>query len=182
MSLSDLASVGSFVSGVAVLISLVYLALQVRHSANTQRSETQSSATQRRMEFLLHLTNADLAVASLKGGSGDPDISPLQLFQFSANMQASWTTWEDEFFQHFDGMFDERRFRLATVVAREMFRLPGVRALWRTSKTNFHPKFVAHMVRLIQEVTPTLKSGTDAWFAAAAEEHAAAIAADARSM
>jgi hypothetical protein len=30
MSLSDLASLGSFVSGFAVLISLIYLALQVR--------------------------------------------------------------------------------------------------------------------------------------------------------
>ena len=30
MSLSDLASLGSFVSGVAVLVSLIYLALQVR--------------------------------------------------------------------------------------------------------------------------------------------------------
>lgn len=32
MSLTDLASLSSFVSGVAVLISLVYLALQLRHA------------------------------------------------------------------------------------------------------------------------------------------------------
>ena len=182
MTLSDLASLGSFISGIAVLISLVYLALQVRHAANAQRSETQSSATQRRMDYLMNVTSADLAAASLKGGSGDPDISPLQLFQFSLSIQAAWTNWEDEFFQHHDGMFDERRFHLATVVARDMFHFPGMRALWRTSRMNFHPKFVAHMNRLMQEVTPTMKSGNDAWFAAAAEERAAATIADARSM
>jgi hypothetical protein len=33
MSLSDLAPLGSFVSGVAVLISLIYLSLQVRQAA-----------------------------------------------------------------------------------------------------------------------------------------------------
>jgi hypothetical protein len=35
MSLSDLASLGSFVSGLAVLISLVYLATEVRQSHRT---------------------------------------------------------------------------------------------------------------------------------------------------
>src|SRR5947209_18988379 len=39
MNLSDLASIGSFVSGVAVLISLVYLATQVRQAAKATRSE-----------------------------------------------------------------------------------------------------------------------------------------------
>ena len=38
MSLSDLASLGSFVSGVAVLISLIYLALQVRQTEKNQQS------------------------------------------------------------------------------------------------------------------------------------------------
>jgi hypothetical protein len=37
MSLSDLASIGSFVSGAAVLVSLVYLRLQIRQ--NTRHSQ-----------------------------------------------------------------------------------------------------------------------------------------------
>lgn len=37
MSLSDLASIGSFVSGVAVLASLIYLALQVRQNTHAHR-------------------------------------------------------------------------------------------------------------------------------------------------
>ena len=75
---------------------------------------------------------------------------------------------------------DERRFRLSTVVMRDMFRLPGVRALWRTSKVNFHPAFAAHMDTLMGEATPTLKGPANDWFAIAAEERAAAMAADAR--
>ncbi|HEX3432128.1 MAG TPA: hypothetical protein VHT03_14710 [Rhizomicrobium sp.] len=38
MSLSDLASLGSFVSAFAVLASLVYLALQVRQAEKNQRA------------------------------------------------------------------------------------------------------------------------------------------------
>ena len=38
MNLSDVASIGSFVSGVAVLVSLVYLSLQVRQTERNQRA------------------------------------------------------------------------------------------------------------------------------------------------
>ena len=38
MSLSDLSSLGSFISGVAVLVSLVYLAIQFRQAEKNQRA------------------------------------------------------------------------------------------------------------------------------------------------
>src|SRR5579862_4809924 len=38
MTLADLASIGSLISGVAVLISLIYLALQVRQAEKNQRA------------------------------------------------------------------------------------------------------------------------------------------------
>jgi hypothetical protein len=37
MSLADLASLGSFISGIAVLVSLVYLAQQIRQSTKHSR-------------------------------------------------------------------------------------------------------------------------------------------------
>ena len=43
MSLSDLASIGSLVSGVAVLGSLIYLALQVRQTDRNQQAAIRHS-------------------------------------------------------------------------------------------------------------------------------------------
>ncbi len=42
MSLTDLASLGTFISAIAVVVSLVYLALQVRHAEKTQRAPSGS--------------------------------------------------------------------------------------------------------------------------------------------
>jgi hypothetical protein len=42
MTLSDLASIGSLVSGVAVLVSLVYLSSQVRQTEKNQRALMES--------------------------------------------------------------------------------------------------------------------------------------------
>src|SRR5450432_96104 len=57
MSLSDLASLGSFVSGFAVLTSLVYLTLQVRQTERNQKSSIRHSRVSRIVE--LHVALAD---------------------------------------------------------------------------------------------------------------------------
>jgi hypothetical protein len=57
MSLSDLASIGNFVSGIAVVESLVYLAIQTRQGVRNQRSII-------RREFLQHSVSfADKLIA-----------------------------------------------------------------------------------------------------------------------
>jgi hypothetical protein len=61
MSLSDLASLGSFVSGFAVLLSLIYLALQVRQTKRNQQIAIRHSRASRIVELQLAL--ADPAVA-----------------------------------------------------------------------------------------------------------------------
>jgi len=55
MSLSDLASLGSFVAGFAVLTSLVYLALQVRQSERNQQISIRHSRVSRTVELHLAL-------------------------------------------------------------------------------------------------------------------------------
>ena len=47
MSLSDLASLGSFVSGLAVMISLIYLAVQIRQAERNQKAMIQQGRTAR---------------------------------------------------------------------------------------------------------------------------------------
>ena len=66
MSLSDLASLGSFVSGIAVLMSLVYLALQVRQTERNQQISIRHSRASRTVQ--LHLALADPAPASGRVG------------------------------------------------------------------------------------------------------------------
>ncbi len=63
MSLSVLASLGSFVSGFAVLISLIYLALQVRQTERNQQVSIRHSRATRIVE--LHL-----ALAGSRRGKG----------------------------------------------------------------------------------------------------------------
>ena len=51
MTLSDLAAVGSFVSGIAVFLSFIFLALQLHQANRNQRSLMQQARTGRNVKF-----------------------------------------------------------------------------------------------------------------------------------
>src|SRR5215472_5949453 len=102
MSLSDLASLGSFVSGVAVLASLIYLTLQVRQAERYQKAMAQEARAARLSD--LHLRFADLADVFAKGNGGDDDLSLTQLRQFRHLINAATYNGEDTFRQHKVGL------------------------------------------------------------------------------
>ena len=63
MTLSDLASIGSLVSGAAVLGSLIYLALQVRQTDRNQMAAIRHSRVTRAVDVLM--AHADPSLAAI---------------------------------------------------------------------------------------------------------------------
>src|SRR5215472_13261165 len=99
MSLSDLASLGSFVSGVAVLATLVLLLLQMRQSNLNQRALMQQMRSARTIETLLKQAEPDIANAGRSVFLGEGDIDPGQLRSFVMIQVAVLTNFEDTFLQ-----------------------------------------------------------------------------------
>jgi hypothetical protein len=65
MSLSDLAAIGSLISGVAVLISLIYLARQMRQNTKHTRALIQQGRVERISNQQLKFAESDLAASWL---------------------------------------------------------------------------------------------------------------------
>src|SRR5712671_280467 len=84
MTLSDLASFGSLVGGLAVVITLVFLSIQTRQTNKNQRSLMQQGQTNRVASSLLAMATPDRAAAWIKGNGGVPTpeaITSLQVTQ-----------------------------------------------------------------------------------------------------
>ena len=75
MSLSDLAAVGSFLSGIAVVFSFAFLALQMRQANLNQRSLMQQGRTGRTIDVLMRLTDPILSATAVRAFRGDPAMS-----------------------------------------------------------------------------------------------------------
>jgi hypothetical protein len=149
MSLSDLASVGSFVSGFAVLISLIYLALQVRQAKRNQQIAIRHSRVSRIVELHLALADPGVAEAWLHG-SGNPDeLTQTELSQFTNLCRALFFHFEDSFYQREEGLLNDDAFETVVAGVRFSARSPGWRAAWRMARPNFGGRFLEFMDRAV---------------------------------
>lgn len=137
MSLSDLASLGSFVSGLAVLVSLVFLFFQmrqmteqVRQTERNQQALIRQGVRARGLEMQMIRTDTVVSDAIAKAEAGAQEMTAAQFDQFASFELAYFIHVEDAFFQHKEGLLVDSAF--ATVCGGLTFQLsrPGVRQFW----------------------------------------------------
>jgi len=168
MTLTDLSSIGSFISGIAVLTSLVFLWFQLRQiGRQVQQAEKnqQSMIAQARTERLvaINLTMADplMADAVSRGMTGADDITFTQFNQCRAFFRTTFLSSEEAYFQNVNGLFTESAFSSFVSSIRSGFRLPGFRAAWRISRDSHQAEFVAFMDKNMSEVRAHSVSDAD---------------------
>lgn len=151
MSLSDLASIGSLVSGAAVVISLAYLALQIRQAAKNQRGTMHQMRATLSTDVMLRIAEADLSKAFRAGLTGAADIGEPQFWQYFYAASAIMRTTENAFIQYQDGLISEMHFASARLSARTFLAQRGYRALWKVTRLNREPRFRGLMDKLESE-------------------------------
>ena len=178
MTLSDLAALGSFVSGLAVLVSLVFLYFQLRQvnrqvkqAEKNQQAMIRQARSTRTVDIALRGTELPLSEAMEEVMSGSNNVSPIALRQFASYWRASFYSWEDAFYQHLEGLLSELAFDALSVNVKAIMRTIPFRAQWRIWRFQYGPEFVAWMDALIAQ-TPGQESFElpELWKAALAAE------------
>jgi len=159
MSLSELADFGELVGGIAVVASLVYLALQVRQNTRAVRGSTLHLNTDLWASLFLRLADPSIVQAYVAGMSGRADIKPLHYSQFYFIAKSMFLAQEDQFYQARNGTLDPgiyAAYERATCA--QMLAFAGFRIWWQQTRPTFTPAFAAHIDALIA-ATPESDSG-----------------------
>jgi hypothetical protein len=173
MSLSDLASIGSLVSGVAVLGSLIYLALQIRQTDRNQQASIRHSRVTRVVDMLLTRADPCVADAWRRGLQSPDEITQTELTQFLLLCRANFFHIEDSFFQHEEGLLNESAYATALAAARALAGSPGWRAAWKATRRQHAGRFGDFMDGLVARTgleAPNYFPSVDEWRAAYAAE------------
>lgn len=153
MSFSDLASLGSFVSGIAVLFSFIFLALQIRQSARNQRAIIHNERTRLVQDLTVQSFGSyESAETMLRGNAADVSLDGARSRQYLAMLLSVFRLFEEFFHQHRDGMMDEARWRSNALRVRGFLASPGMRAAWRTHALTFGSEFRAWMDAILRDV------------------------------
>jgi hypothetical protein len=147
--------VGSLVSAIAVVISLVYLASQVRQARRHQQAAIRTERATRLATMNTAAEEPTIAEAILKGLRGGADISETQYAQFTHFCRASFYNAEDTYFQHKEGLLTAEAFAsFVASVKGWAARAPGIRAAWRQFRGLFVSEFAEWMDATLAEVEP----------------------------
>jgi len=112
MNWDALGAIGEVVSAVAVVITLIYLAIQLRHNTNAVRTNTWQSiqdAEQRFDEFLSG--DRFLAEVWLKGQADLESLDELERFQFYLICKQLLDQFQTHHYHYEKGMIDEDLWR-----------------------------------------------------------------------
>ena len=171
MSLSDLASLGSFVSGVAVVVTLVFLLLQMRQSNINQRALMQQMRSARASDVILKQAEPGIREAMAKAFGLELSIGTDDLRSFVMIQIANLNGWEDTFFQHRLGAIDEASLETDRMVIKLHAQHPAFRATWRMMRETVSADFRRYVDTMVDETTPNLGGDIDtAWRGLMAEE------------
>ena len=156
MSIQELGALGEFVGSIAVLATLVYLAIQTRHTraANEASIQWQRANASREMS-MMWATNPD--AVELLGEFGQPEsevpdfggefnprafrylaINQTILLTHQANLLTSLTQTDRE---------------MVIAQISQNIRMPGFRRTWPTLKARpaFHPEFIAIVENALED-------------------------------
>jgi hypothetical protein len=151
MSLSDLASIGSLVSGFAVLVTLLYLNAQVRQAAKHTRAAIGHGFATRTVDFNYRMTDEALAAVIAKGRKGTEVLSEVEAYRFFAYCRATFWNAADTFVQHREGLMDDEMFATFKRAHVGMMQSRGMRIAWELGRAPFTSEFVAFMNRIAEE-------------------------------
>jgi|SRR5579864_6012830 len=151
MTLSDLASITSIISGLAVLGSLIYLGLQMRQNAKHSRALIQQGRAARNSEFNLRLAEFDFSDGLEKCYAGDPDVSARDLRRYLFLTRANLLSFEDSFLQHAEGLMEGPAFEHFQRAVQFAMNGHGFRAAWKLMRPTFGSDFGVFMDKLASE-------------------------------
>jgi len=149
MSLTDLASIGSFVSGIAVVVSLIYLALQVRHAHKAQRALMHQARTERIINACIECMRGDVAEVVTKIAKGEQMSSPLEMMQAYYYIRMQIVTAEDALWQHEAGFLDKDSVDTSILNLQRVMQLPAARAAWQVQRPQLAPAVRERMDKLL---------------------------------
>ena len=155
MTLETLANLGEFISAVAVVLSLVYLAFQVRQNTQSLRTENYARALDR-VAVLQARLSADPDLAAVFG-RGLLDTSALTLGQ---RIQFTWAFYEMfgafEFMYHQSqaGALEDEVWERWSATLAWWISLPGVQSWWRAKPAPFSSSFSAFVEACLSTSRP----------------------------
>ena len=145
MNWDALGAVGNLVGGVGVVVTLIYLAVQIRQNSSQLAAQTRYNFYQTRVSMgLVPLSDRELMNTFIKAQTGQ-EFDPLETVKLRVIGRALFTAWEYEVGEVQRGRLSLDEFN--TAEKRRVAEAPFMQTIWQQVRENAPRPFVEFMER-----------------------------------
>ena len=151
MTLNELAAIGNFVSGIAVFVSFVFFALQLRQANRNQRSLLQHGRAGHARDIFLRFADPAVTALTLRAFAADATLSDAEYFAFYSLAGAIFHNYEDSFRQFRAGILDSDSWQSDRRTLEWLLEAPAYRAAWRAMRESIGGDYRAFIDDLLKQ-------------------------------
>ena len=155
MNWEAIGAVGEIVGALGVVVSLVYLASQIRTQNRESRLAAATEWTNQWNEFSVSFAeHPTLAEVWRKGSQEFSSLNPSEVVQFSAQCGRFFRVAEGIHEQYAQGRLNPNIWRGLERTLEDIARLPGVKAWWPTRSHWYSDNFIALVQPFVDSTAP----------------------------
>lgn len=144
MNWNMIGALGEIIGAVAVVVTLWYLASQVRQGTDASRQEAVRELMEQNYQIISWMNySPQRAGLYIRGVLGDPDLSPEEVGQFGAFLLQLVTLWQRIYFLDQRTRVEEWFVIYVQAVRQEIAGTPGFRSWYEARSHWLHPRFRA---------------------------------------
>ena len=152
MTLDDLGNLGDFLGAIAVLVTLVYLAIQVRQSSALTRAQTRQSLADRQIIYLnSRVTDPYLRSVSFKMFSGE-ELDAEETYAIRVHISAHVRLFENYFAQFTLGTMNAEDWRAMRQVIKNHLKIANYRHVFSQRESAWNSDFSAEVNQILEEI------------------------------
>ena len=137
-----LGNFGEFFGAIGVIVTLLYLSVQIRQNTRATLAESRYSAGQINMGLMASIVNdGEFADIWRRGLAGLDSLSPEDRWRWNHNAYATFDTSEIAFSQWRRKMLSDGDWAKYQVSLANYLTSPGMREYWKETRNAFNPEF-----------------------------------------
>lgn len=136
-------------ANLGVVAGLLFLGLQLRQNSRMMAAQTRNELTQSIITLIQMESDPRVVSAYLKRDSG-LSLTPEDSYHLEAVANATLRHWENTFYQHRNGLFDNIEYQADTQVWAMAMKEPAYQSHWKKMRNTYSPDFRGMIDRYAQ--------------------------------
>lgn len=161
--IETLGNLGEFIGGVAVLATLIYLAVQVRQNNTIAKASSHHQGEHQFNHWTLEIAKSSELADILTRGHADPfSLKPMELTRYYLMLIPMFNTFETVYIQHLDGLASKEQWKTLEKSFIRMLAIEGVQYFVGQHPWHYDERFKNYIHDMIKNEVPKV-SQNDTW-------------------